>query len=158
MPDTEYHYSVSNDGVSWGPDTTFQTGKTGLVSFRFATGDEESYSTGSQPIMQSIASLNPDFTIVAGDLSYASDDGTYFGVGTPLAYTPSLWDSYFSVLGSSGGQSIPWMVGPGNHDVEPFEDNGFGGLVTRFPHFGSNAATPARAHRSSRASPTATSA
>jgi hypothetical protein len=141
LPDTEYHYSVSNDGKSWGPDTTFQTGKTGLVDFRFcATGDENSYSTSSAPIMQSISSFDPDFTIVSGDLSYASDDGTYSGVGTPMAYTPSAWDSYFAVLGSSGGQSIPWMVGPGNHDVEPFGDNGFGGLVTRFPHFGPNRA------------------
>lgn len=140
-PDTTYHYSVSNDGVTWGPDTTFTTGKTGVVDFRFAaTGDENSYATSSRPIMQSIASFQPDFTIVAGDLSYASDDGTYFGIGTPMSYSPADWDSYFAVLGPSAGQSIPWMVGPGNHDVEPFLDNGFAGLITRFPHFGTTAA------------------
>ena len=140
-PDTTYHYSVSNDGVHWGPDTTFTTGKKGITDFRFcATADEDTLATSSMPIVQSIARFNPDFTIVAGDLSYASDDGTYKGVGIPQAYTPAAWDEYFSIMGPNAGQSIPWMVGPGNHDVEPFTDDGFAGLVTRFAHFGKTAA------------------
>jgi hypothetical protein len=141
-PDTTYHYSVSNDGRTWGPDTTFRTGKAGVTDFRFcATGDEDTYTTSSEPVMQSIAAFNPDFTIVAGDLSYASDDGTYKGIGIPQAYTPSAWDTYFGLLGPSAAQSIPWMVGMGNHDVEPLTDNGFAGILTRFPHLGANAAT-----------------
>ena len=141
-PDTTYHYSVSNDGIHWGPDTTFRTGKAGVRDFRFcATGDEDTYTTSSEPVMQSIASFSPDFTIVAGDLSYASDDGTYKGVGTPQAYNPSAWDTYFGLLGPSAAQSIPWMVGMGNHDVEPLTDNGFAGILTRFPHLGENRAT-----------------
>jgi hypothetical protein len=75
-PDTTYHYSVSNDGITWGPDTTFRTGKAGVADFRFcATGDEDTYTTSSEPVMQSIASFDPDFTIVADDLSYAAVDG-----------------------------------------------------------------------------------
>jgi hypothetical protein len=141
-PDTTYHYSVSNDGVNWGPDTTFRTGKWGVRDFRFcATGDEDTYTTSSEPVMQSIASFDPDFTIVAGDLSYASDDGTYNGTGIPLPYNPSAWDVYFGLLGPSAAQSIPWMVGMGNHDVEPLTDNGFAGILTRFPHLGANRAT-----------------
>jgi len=141
-PDTTYHYSVSNDGITWGPDTTFRTGKAGVTNFRFcATGDEDTYTTSSEPIMRSIASFEPDFTIVAGDLSYASDDGTYKGVGIPQAYTPSAWDTYFGLLGPNAAQSIPWMVGMGNHDVEPLTDNGFAGILTRFPHLGDNKAT-----------------
>jgi hypothetical protein len=141
-PDTTYHYSVSNDGRTWGPDTTFRTGKAGVRDFRFcATGDEDTYSTSSEPIMQSIASFDPDFTIVAGDLSYASDDGTYKGVGIPQAYNPSAWDTYFGLLGPNAAQSIPWMVGMGNHDVEPLTDNGFAGILARFPHLGDNKAT-----------------
>ncbi|HEY1643499.1 MAG TPA: metallophosphoesterase family protein [Streptosporangiaceae bacterium] len=140
-PDTTYHYSVSNDGRAWGPDTTFRTGKAGVTDFRFcATGDEDTFTTSSQPVMQSIAAFDPDFTVVAGDLSYAADDGTYKGVGIPQAYTPSAWDEYFGLLGPSAGQSIPWMVGMGNHDVEPLTDNGFAGILTRFPHLGANAA------------------
>ena len=141
-PDTTYHYSVSNDGRTWGPDTVFRTGKAGIRDFRFcATGDEDTYTTSSQPVMQSITSFDPDFTIVAGDLSYASDDGTYKGIGIPQAYTPSAWDTYFGLLGPSAAQSIPWMVGMGNHDVEPLTDNGFAGILTRFPHLGANKAT-----------------
>jgi 3',5'-cyclic AMP phosphodiesterase CpdA len=141
-PNTTYHYSVSNDGANWGPDTTFRTGKAGVTDFRFcATGDEDTYTTSSEPIMQSIAAFDPDFTIVAGDLSYASDDGTYKGIGIPQAYTPSAWDTYFSLLGPNAAQSIPWMVGMGNHDVEPLTDNGFAGILARFPHLGANAAS-----------------
>jgi calcineurin-like phosphoesterase family protein/purple acid phosphatase-like protein len=140
-PDTTYHYSVSNDGRTWGPDTTFRSGKSGVRDFRFcATGDEDTYTASSEPVMQSIASFSPDFTIVAGDLSYAADDGTYKGVGIPQAYTPSAWDTYFGLLGPSAAQSIPWMVGMGNHDVEPLTDNGFAGILTRFPHLGANKA------------------
>lgn len=141
-PDTTYHYSVSNDAVTWGPDTTFRTGKAGVTDFRFCvTGDEDTYTSSSGPVMQSIASFDPDFTIVAGDLSYASDDGTYKGVGVPQAYDPSAWDTYFGLLGPSAAQSIPWMVGMGNHDVEPLAENGFAGILARFPHLGANAAT-----------------
>jgi hypothetical protein len=54
----------------------FATGKACVVDFRFcATGDEDTYTTSSQPVMQSIASFDPDFTIVADDLSYAAVDG-----------------------------------------------------------------------------------
>jgi hypothetical protein len=141
-PDTTYHYSVSNDGINWGPDTTFRTGKAGVVDFRFcATGDEDTFTTSSRPVMQSIASFDPDFTIVAGDLSYAADDGTYKGTGVPEPYNPIAWDEYFGLLGPSAAQSIPWMVGMGNHDVEPLTDDGFAGILTRFPHLGANAAT-----------------
>ena len=106
-PGTTYHYSVSNDGRTWSPDTTFRTGKAGVTDFRFcATGDEDTYTTSSEPVMRSIASFDPDFTIVAGDLSYAADDGTYKGIGIPQAYTPSAWDSYFGLLGPSAAQSI----------------------------------------------------
>ena len=140
-PDTTYHYSVSNDGRSWGPDTTFRTGKAGLRDFRFcATGDEDTYTTSSEPVMQSIASFDPDFTIVAGDLSYASDDGVYKGVGTPIPYNPVAWDEYFALLGPSAAQSVPWMVGMGNHDVEPLTENGFAGILARFPHLGATKA------------------
>jgi hypothetical protein len=140
-PDTTYHYSVSNDGIHWGPDTAFRTGKAGVTDFRFcATGDEDTYTTSSEPVMQSIASFDPDFTLVAGDLSYASDDGTYKGTGIPQAYTPSAWDAYFGLLGPSAAQSIPWMVGMGNHDVEPLTDDGFAGILTRFPHLGATKA------------------
>ncbi len=140
-PDTTYHYSVSNDGITWGPDTTFRTGKKGVTDFRFcATGDEDTFITSSQPVMRSIAKFDPDFTIVAGDLSYAADDGTYKGTGIPEPYTPRAWDEYFGLLGPSAAQSIPWMVGMGNHDVEPLTDNGFAGILTRFPHLGANKA------------------
>ncbi|MGH3272737.1 MAG: hypothetical protein ACRDNZ_00210, partial [Streptosporangiaceae bacterium] len=52
------------------------------------TGDRDTYTTSSGPVMRTIASFDPDFTIVAGDLSYAADDGTGKGAGVPRAYIP----------------------------------------------------------------------
>jgi hypothetical protein len=47
-PETTYHYSVSFDGVNWGPDTTFTTGKTGIQNFRWVgMGDMNSYVPSS---------------------------------------------------------------------------------------------------------------
>lgn len=134
-PNTTYHYSVSNDGVTWGPDTTFTTGQANPTApWTFAvTGDEATNTLTTSPIAQMIANLDPEFTIIAGDLSYASG-----GVllpepsGAQPSYTPSAWETYFSCI-SPTAQSVPWLPGVGNHEMEPLTDDGYAGFVTRFP-------------------------
>ena len=134
-PATTYHYSVSNDGVTWGPDTTFTTGQSDPTApWTFAvTGDEATNTLTTSPIAQMIANLDPEFTIIAGDLSYASG-GVILpaGGGTQPSYSPGAWDSYFSCI-SPTAQSIPWLPGVGNHEMEPLTDDGYAGFVTRFP-------------------------
>jgi hypothetical protein len=121
--------------VTWGPDTTFTTGQANPTApWTFAvTGDEATNTLTTSPIAQMIAGLAPEFTIIAGDLSYASG-----GVllpepgGSQPSYSPSAWDSYFSCI-SPTAQSVPWLPGVGNHEMEPLTDDGYAGFVTRFP-------------------------
>jgi hypothetical protein len=134
-PNTTYHYSVSNDGVTWSSDVTFTTGQSNPTSpWTFAvTGDEATSSTSTLPIAQVIANMNPEFCVVAGDLSYASG-GVVLpqGGGAQPSYSPSAWDTYFQYVGPTA-QSIPWLPGVGNHEMEPLTDDGYAGFLTRFP-------------------------
>ncbi len=137
QPDTTYHYSVSNDGVNWSSDVTFTTAPQGLTDFRFTmVGDEATSDSTSLPIAQVIASLNPRFNCVVGDLSYAGGGSGYYSNGVPTdvsAFTPGLWDQYLGIVGPTAAQSIPWQVGVGNHEMEPLADFGYVGFTTRFP-------------------------
>jgi hypothetical protein len=136
-PDTTYHYSVSNDGVTWSSDTTFTTAPQGLTDFRFTmVGDEATSDSTSLPIAQVIASLNPRFNVVVGDLSYAGGGSGYYSNGVPTdpaGFSPGLWDQYLGIIGPTAAQSIPWQVGVGNHEMEPLADFGYIGFTTRFP-------------------------
>jgi hypothetical protein len=136
-PDTTYHYSVSNDGVHWSDDATFQTAQRGLTDFRFTmVGDEATSDTTSLPVAQVIASLNPRFNVVVGDLSYAGGGSGYYTNGVPTgvsSFSPGAWDAYLGIIGPAAAQSIPWQVGVGNHEMEPLADFGYVGFTTRFP-------------------------
>src|SRR5579875_2987421 len=49
---TTYHYSVTNDGVTWSPDAKFTTAAGGLSSYRFtAFGDQAASATRAAPMM-----------------------------------------------------------------------------------------------------------
>jgi hypothetical protein len=136
-PDTTYHYSVSNDGVSWSPDVNFTTAAWGPSDFRFTmVGDEATSDETSLPIAQVIAALKPRFNVVVGDLSYAGDGSGYYTNGVPTGVTdfsPANWDEYLAIVGPAAAQSIPWQVGVGNHEMEPLDDFGYVGFTTRFP-------------------------
>ncbi|HEX3908267.1 MAG TPA: metallophosphoesterase family protein [Mycobacteriales bacterium] len=131
-PGTTYHYSVSNDGVAWGPDATFTTAVAGISNFRFTAFGDEAISTSTAGQMVNLAAAqHPAFHLVAGDLAYSTPE--------PLKYLdfagfkPSQWDKYLAVVGPRGAQSIPWMASVGAHEVEPLGNNGYAGFVTRFP-------------------------
>ncbi len=140
-PGTTYYYQVSNNnGTSWASSAYFTTAPADVGNFTFcATGDEyEAASTAE--VVASILAYKPAFTIVAGDLSYASGGTATLGKTagpndantTQQTYTPSEWDTYFSYMGESA-QYIPWLVGVGNHEMEPLTVDGYAGVLTRFP-------------------------
>jgi hypothetical protein len=130
-PGTTYHYAVTNDGVNWSPDTSFATARADLRNFRFAVvGDEAISAVSSLPVAQAIANFHPAFTVVAGDLSYASSGELLPDVS---GFMPGAWDTYLGLVGPAAAQSIPWMVGVGNHEMEPLDHNGYDGFLTRFP-------------------------
>src|ERR1700728_823035 len=131
-PGTNYHYSVSNDGITWGPDTVFTTAAAGLPDFRFsAFGDEATSSQRAQPMAQLVASLGPAFHLIAGDLAYATPEG--MRIPDVTGFRPGMWDTYLSIVGPSAAQSIPWQASVGAHEVEPLGADGYAGFITRFP-------------------------
>jgi hypothetical protein len=131
-PGTTYHYSVSNDGVTWGPDATFTTATVGAPGFRFtAFGDQAASATTAAPMVRLAASLNPAFHLAAGDLAYATPAG--LKIPDVTGFNPGQWDKYLGVIGPNGAQSVPLVLSPGAHEVEPLSNDGYAGLVTRFP-------------------------
>jgi hypothetical protein len=129
---TTYHYSVSNDGVTWSADTTFTTAAAGLSSFRFtAFGDEAASSARSAPMVRLVSSLKPAFNLITGDLAYATPGG--LKIPDITGFNPAQWDKYLGVIGPYAAQSIPWQASVGAHEPEPLDDNGYAGFVTRFP-------------------------
>jgi hypothetical protein len=146
-PGQTYYYQVSNNnGITWNSSAFFTTAPSTVGDFTFcATGDEfEAASTAE--VVASILAYKPAFTIVAGDLSYASGGTATLGktagpndANTAQAgYTPSEWDTYFSYVGESA-QYIPWLVGVGNHEMEPLTVDGYAGILTRFPDLAQSA-------------------
>lgn len=132
MVGTTYHYSVSNDGNTWGPDTVFTTAPPGLSDFRFtAFGDEACSSARALPMVQLVSSFSPAFHLIAGDLAYATPQGER--LPTLAGFNPAQWDHYLSMAGPAAAQSIPWQASVGAHETEPLGDDGYAGFVTRFP-------------------------
>jgi hypothetical protein len=140
-PGTTYYYKVSNNnGTSWNSYASFTTAPATVGNFTFcATGDEYENSDTAE-VVASVLAYNPAFTIVAGDLSYASGAvatlgkqyGPNDGNTSQSGYTPSEWDTFFSYIGESA-QYVPWIVGVGNHEMEPLTADGYAGVLTRFP-------------------------
>ncbi|MEP7024841.1 MAG: metallophosphoesterase family protein [Actinomycetota bacterium] len=126
-----YHYSVSNDGVTWSTDSTFTTAHGDLAEFRFtAFGDEAASHSSAAPMVQLVSALKPAFHLIAGDLAYATP--TSLKIPDVAGFTPGQWDRYLEIIGP-GARAIPWQAAVGAHEIEPLDDDGYAGFVTRFP-------------------------
>lgn len=131
-PDSTYHYSVSNDGKTWSADATFRTAVAKTSDFRFtAFGDHGTHSTSTAPMAALVANLRPAFCVVSGDLSYATP--LPIPIPQTARFHPEAWDTFLCIIGPSAAQSIPWQVGVGTHEIEPLENHGYDGFLTRFP-------------------------
>jgi hypothetical protein len=130
-PGTTYHYGVSNDGATWGPDTTFTTGTAGLTDFRFTAFGDEAASATAGLMVKLAAAQSPAFHLIPGDLAYATPEGIV--IPDVTGYNPAQWDKYLGVIGPNGAQSIPWQASVGAHETEPLDSDGYAGFVTRFP-------------------------
>ena len=131
-PGLTYHYSVSNDGVTWSADATFSTAMAGPTAFRFtAFGDQAANAATAAPMVSLVSALRPAFHLVAGDLAYATDVGIKYPDVT--GFYPPQWEKYLSMIGPLAAQSIPWMASVGAHEVEPLGADGYAGFITRFP-------------------------
>lgn len=76
-------------------------------AFRFCHFGDHGRNDASLSVLDGVAALQPDFFIVAGDLSYANGDHPQ-------------WDDWFNRLDPYASR-IPMLTAPGNHEAE---DNG----------------------------------
>jgi hypothetical protein len=130
-PGATYHYSVSDDGITWSPDATFRTAVAGASDFRFtAFGDHGAHDYSTKPMVNLVAALRPAFCVVAGDLSYATPQP--LPIPDTTGFNPAAWDKFLGILGPAA-RTIPWQVGVGTHEIEPLLNDGYDGFITRFP-------------------------
>lgn len=82
--------------------------------FRFCHFGDHALSEASHAVMTGVQKLQPDFLIIAGDLSYANGE-------------QPVWDRYFDMLDPVASR-LPIMTCPGNHENK---DGGGAGYSTR---------------------------
>lgn len=106
-------------GNQWSPVYVLSPGSNG--KFRFAHFGDHGMGDYSRLTVQRVLERNPDFFLLAGDLSYANGDQT-------------LWNPYYDLLEPLTAQ-VPMMCAPGNHEDE---DNGGLAYKSRMTHSGNN--------------------
>lgn len=109
-------YRVGN-GERWSPVHVLAPAATG--KFRFAHFGDHGMSDYSRATVQRVLERNPDFFLLAGDLSYANG-------------RQELWNPYFDLLEPLTAR-IPMMAAAGNHEDE---DNGGLAYKSRTSHPG----------------------
>jgi Purple acid Phosphatase, N-terminal domain/Calcineurin-like phosphoesterase len=130
VPGTTYHYGVSNDGVTWGPDAAFTTAGLGASPWLFtAFGDQAASASAAAPMARLAASLNPAFHLLAGDLAYATPDPLVIPHVT--GFHPAQWDNYLAMISPALAGSIPVVSSVGSHELEPLATP-YAGYMTRF--------------------------
>ncbi|MEV6303279.1 metallophosphoesterase [Actinoplanes sp. NPDC051861] len=96
-----------------------------------------------------LATQQPVFTLLAGDICYANPSGSGLPADDTTAltriapkgknlYNPYVWDVFLNQI-EPLASSTPWMFATGNHDMEPiYGDHGYGGHRSRldFPDNG----------------------
>jgi len=100
-PDSVYHYRVGN-GETWSGDQTFKTGTTGKYTKFVAWGDSRHNRADRRDIMNTVNSLDIDYTIFTGDLI---DDG----------WAATQWPDWFSDF-TPHLNHVPFMSVMGTHE------------------------------------------
>ena len=134
-PGHTYYYAIGHDGF----DVNAQNLAVTLGSFTTATDRREPFTFtafGDQGVTYDavntenlVMAQNPAFHLVAGDICYAEAHGS--GLITD-AFDPRVWDAYLNQI-APAASVIPWQIGVGNHEMEPwYSPDGYGGMFARF--------------------------
>ncbi|WP_051399878.1 purple acid phosphatase family protein [Haloechinothrix halophila] len=121
-PGKTYFYRAAHDGGS-SDELSFTTVGNQRRPVRFtAFGDQGTYQNRMAPVVNTVASFDPDLHLHVGDLSYASDTGGIRAFEALWAdderrYTPSEWDAWLAGLQPFASR-VPWMPVLGNHEME----------------------------------------
>ncbi|WP_428312752.1 metallophosphoesterase [Hydrocarboniphaga sp.] len=79
--------------------------------FRFVHFGDHATNAASRAVVQAVAARQPDFVLIAGDLSYANGD-------------QAVWDQYFAML-EPLASGYPVMTAPGNHEAKDGGGEGY---------------------------------
>jgi hypothetical protein len=125
-PDTAYRYAVHVDGQQVASATFTTAAKSG--PFRFTAFGDQGVSTRAVTVLNALQRLAPRFHLLAGDLCYADSSGQG---GPGDVFDSQQWDHWLDQNDPVGSQ-LPWMIAPGNHEMEPgFANHGYAGWLSR---------------------------
>jgi Calcineurin-like phosphoesterase len=128
-PDTEYSYRVLLDGGS-ASTGRLRTAPSGPAPFRFTAFGDQGVGDDSSGMLRRVAALRPALHLVAGDISYANQNGR----GRPSdMFRPRLWDAWLAQI-DRVASSVPFLCALGNHEMESgFGLHGYAGVLARVP-------------------------
>jgi hypothetical protein len=125
---TRYAYAVVLDGVTASAGT-FRTAPQGAADFRFTAFGDQGTGPLSRSMLRKVAAFGPDLHLVAGDISYANQEGT----GGPGDFHPGQWDVWLAE-NDVVSRSVPYLCVLGNHEMEPgYATHGYAGVLARVP-------------------------
>lgn len=126
-PATDYTYTFLADGAQV-PGGQFRTAPSERTAFRFTAFGDQDVDADAAAVLAHIAQARPLLHLLAGDLCYADSSG----LGGPGdVFRPRQWD-YWLRQNEPVTSGMPWMVAPGNHEMEPgFGVHGYAGWLSR---------------------------
>ncbi|MGO3740639.1 purple acid phosphatase family protein [Kerstersia sp.] len=114
-PKQGVRYRVGSSAGGWSPVQTLPPFPT--QKFRFCHFGDQAVRDSSVRVMESVQAQQPDFFVIAGDLSYANGD-------------QPVWDRYFDML-APYTSTIPMMSCPGNHEAKDGRGQGYRSRVSQ---------------------------
>lgn len=102
--DTPYHYRVGDGASAWSPIRTFRTATPNDESQRFVVFGDHGTSPAAAATVEVVRSLDPDFVLIAGDVSYANS-------------RLERWDTWAELVEPLAAE-VPIMAAPGNHETD----------------------------------------
>lgn len=106
-PELPMRYRVGSD-EGWSPVQVVRPTPSG-DEFRFCHFGDHGIGPASTTMLRSVAARQPDFLLIAGDISYANGD-------------QPLWDVYLDAFAADYGARNLVVTAPGNHEEE--DNNG----------------------------------
>lgn len=126
-PGTDYTYVLLIDGAQT-RGGKFRTAPTGRAAFRFTAFGDQDVDAGAAAVLGRIAQAKPLLHLLAGDMCYADSSGQG---GPGDVFHARQWDHWLR-QNEPVTSGMPWMVVPGNHEMEPgFGVHGYAGWLSR---------------------------
>lgn len=116
-PDTEYRFRIGKEGNVY----KFRTAPASLERpLRFVIGGD-AYSNKKlfRRMNQTIVKKDPLFTVIGGDIAYALDIRLFRLRSSAFRRWLSFLTEWKEQMVTSDGRVIPFVLVPGNHDIQP---------------------------------------